>query len=324
MSSKAMSKLSSRPIIFISAGLVLAALAIPPIAVGAILWPASEAILRPSGPGGVGEIGSCSQLAMQAWGTDCGRLSARTDIEKLPWEVQSDNEYMLSGWILRSNAQDEYRKVLLYVPGGGSDRREASRYVDLAHSLGFDLASFDPVCHGISPCIGGGVSYGDKESVDVRSAVRQLTASYRHVVVMGSSVGALSILRALPSTHGVDGVILENPMESLYQLLRDARESEGLPDWMVASLAGVAQLRAGSSAAPSAVEALRMADLPPLLFIHSKSDQLVPFDHTVRLAAEVRGEVEVWLPEQGDHGQVWNANPLKFEGRVRRFLTHLN
>lgn len=267
-----MSTLGSRPIVFISAGLVLAALAIPPIAVGAILWPASEAILRPSGPGGVGEIGSCSQLAMQAWGADCGRLSARMDVEKLPWEVQSNNGYTLSGWILRSTTQGRFRNVLLYVPGGGSDRREASRYVDLAHSLGFDLASFDPVCHGLSPCIGGGVSYGDRESVDVRSAVQQLTESYRHIVVMGSSVGALSILKALPSTQGVAGAILENPMESLYQLLRDAEESEGLPDWMVASLAGITQLRTGSSAAPSALEALRMAAPPPLLFIHSKSD----------------------------------------------------
>ncbi|WCM27387.1 alpha/beta fold hydrolase [Sphingomonas sp. QA11] len=287
--------------------------------IGFTLWSASSTILNPPGPGDVGSLDGCRELTREMWGDDCGRLTEFAPERRVDFEIQSPNGYVLAGWIVR-RADAPAAAVILYVPGGGSDRREASRYLPLADKLGLDLAVFDPVCQGLSPCPVPGLSYGARESMDVAAAVATLDRIYGEVVVMGSSMGALSIIRALPQLRNVQGVVLENPMLGLEPLLRDAQQSKGMPPFAVSLLANLVTWRGKFPSVPQAEEVMRAYDGPPLLFIHSQSDQVVPFAHSEVLAEAAGRTASTWFPMRGDHGAVWNANRDEFEQRVRDFL----
>jgi hypothetical protein len=148
--------------------------------IGFTLWSASSTILNPPGPGDVGSLDGCRDLTRATWGEDCGRLTAVEAERRVDFEVQSPNGYVLAGWIVR-RSDAPAAAAMLYVPGGGSDRREASRYLPLADKLGFDLAVIDPVCQGLSPCPVPGLSYGARESMDVAAAVAALERTYGKV-----------------------------------------------------------------------------------------------------------------------------------------------
>jgi len=286
---------------------------------GFTLWSASSTILKPLGPGDVGTLDACREITRRVWGDDCGRL---TDVDRDRIEnfnVDSPNGYTLSGWLIR-NGGGPASGVLLYVPGGGSDRREASRYLPLMRGIGLDVAVFDPVCQGLSPCPVPGLSYGARESIDVAAAASTLRNRYDNVVLMGSSMGALSTIRALPQLSWVRGAVLENPMLGLEPLLRDAEQSKGMPDVLVEMLAGLVRWRGNFPTVPETQDALAGYGGPPLLFIHSRSDRVVPFAHSETLAGEAGGAASTWFPQDGDHGAVWNANRDEFEHRVREFV----
>lgn len=294
------------------------------LAAGSIFWSASSQILHPPGPGDVGDISGCREQSRALWGDDCGRLTRRLDVDRQEMTFQSQNGYALAGWKLHRSSSNPSNKVLLYVPGGGSDRREASRYVDLAFSLGYDLVAIDPACQGLSSCSSLGLSYGARESRDILSVVSKLQQDYAHVAVMGSSVGAASILIALPDMPDIAAVIAENPMSSLWQLLRDAPEARDMPNWAITFLVQLTNWRGDFPFEPDALSAISRGKRVPLLLIHSKTDQIVPPTHSENLAKAYRGPVKVWVTEHGAHGAVWNADPAAYEAKVRDFLSSLD
>lgn len=312
-------QLRRRTVLRLLASLVAIVVLLGAAMAGVTFWNASSTILHPPGPGDVGTLDGCREETRKVWGDDCGRLS---HIQKEDFSFASPNGYSLSGWIVPTGSSPS-NQVVLYVPGGGSDRREASRYHDLLGRLGLDLAVFDPVCQGLSPCPVTGLSYGARESIDVAAAVAALELKYRTVIVMGSSMGALTIIRALPHLKSIRGAVLENPMLGLEPLLRDAEQSRGMPDAAIAMLAGLAQWRGNYPKVPEAMEVLDNYDGPPLLFIHSRSDRVVPPGHSQELASRAGSAATTWFPENGDHGAVWNANSAEFEARVRAFLLPL-
>ena len=302
---------------FIVTGIV----GVPLALAGGMFWSASSTILQPPGPGDRGDLSGCRPETRAVWGEDCGRLTDRSDLTKEEVTFDSQNGYALAAWKLTKVDAPPVDSVVLYVPGGGSDRREASRYVDLLLSLGHDLVVIDPVCHGLSPCPVPGLSYGARESRDVQSVVRKLEEDYERVFLMGSSVGAASILIALPEMQGIAGIVAENPMTSFSQLLRDADEAKDMPDWAVDALAALARWRGSFPAEPDALSAVSRANGDvPILFIHSRADTVVPSSHSETLAAAYRSPSRVWLTERGAHGAVWNADAEAYEAQLRDFL----
>ncbi len=87
----------------------------------------------------------------------------------------------------------------------------------------------DVGCDGEAPCPLPGLTYGQRESRDVLSAYLFLTSRYDKVLAMGSSVGAASILVALPEMPKLKGVIAENPMASFQKLIAESPAARSIP-----------------------------------------------------------------------------------------------
>ena len=137
---------------------------------------------------------------------------------------------------------------------------------------------------------------------------------------MGSSVGAASILIALPEMPRLTAVIAENPMASFQQLIREAPQSQGLPRWATDLLIDTAMARGRFDGLLSAEHSLPLVKSTPIYFIHSKMDEVVSYKQTQALADLYVGPKTVWFPDKGGHAAIWDADPAEYEKRLAAFL----
>jgi uncharacterized protein len=287
------------------------------------LWSASDQLLFPAWKGLTKDLAVCTPEAAKSWGKSCGNLRDTREFTFSEVQVPSVSGYALPGWLIRTsdNGLGPANGAIMLVHGGGSDRREGTRFVRFFLSQKLDVLTFDLGCHGEAPCPVPGMTYGHRESRDVLSAYLYLTERYRTVYALGSSVGAAATLIALPGMPALAGVIAENPMASFQRLIREAPESESMPGWGIELLIQVAMMRGRFDGLLSPATSLTFADSTPILFIHSKQDKVVSYRQTQDLAAAYRGPKTVWLAESGDHSATWDVDRVQYEKRVAAFLS---
>jgi alpha-beta hydrolase superfamily lysophospholipase len=213
--------------------------------------------------------------------------------------------------------------VIMLVHSGGSDRREETRYIQFFLSQKLDVLTFDLGCQGEAPCLVPGMTYGHRESRDVLSAYLYLTDKYEKVYAMGSSVGAASILIALPEMPKLAGVIAENPMASFQRLIKEAPQSQSMPGGGTELLINLAMMRGKFDGLLSPENSLPLAKTTPIFFIHSKEDTVVSYQQTQDLVDLYAGPKTVWFPEKGDHSAIWDVDHADYEKRVADFLNSL-
>lgn len=290
--------------------------------VAAFFWNASGQLLLPSWKGATKDLACCPPELAAAWGPGCGNLRLTHALRFREVQVRSLNGYDMPGWLMGSaeNGGGPAEGAVLLVHGGGSDRREMTRHAPTFLGRHLDVLALDLGCSGEAPCPVPGLSYGGRESRDVLSAYLYLAASHRRVLAMGSSVGATSLLDVLPAMPGLAAAIVENPPASFDRLVREAPEAAKAPAWAIRLLLALAELRGRFDGLQTPAEALRLAKGTPILFIHARKDRIVPWQRTVELAELYRGPKIVWLPEEGGHSAIREADPGAYEGRLTAFL----
>lgn len=290
------------------------------------LWMASGQVLSPSFNGLTKDLSHCTDEAAAVWGDSCGNLRQSKQYAFNEVTIGADDtNYDLPGWLVttKANNMGDARGAVLLVHSGGSDRREDTKHLPLFLAQNLDVLTFDLSCHGEAPCSGKGLTYGHRESQDVISAYKYLSKQYQTVYVMGSSVGASSVLVALPSLQNVAGVIVENPMYSFERLIKDAPEAKSMPGWFSDALIKLTMWRGGFDDSRTPVKSLQATQATPILFMHSKEDAIVPFKQTQELANVYKGTKTVWLADKGKHSEVWNVNKTEYEQKVITFLNDL-
>lgn len=288
------------------------------------LWSASNQLLAPSLHGMTKDFSACPEETARRLGTGCGNL--RMTRESAYAEVgipSAKGGEPLPGWLLESseNGAGPARGVILLVHPGGADRRYMTRHARFYLGLNLDVLTFDYSCHGEAPCRESGLSYGYRESEDVLSAYRFLKTRYDKVYAMGSSVGATSLLVALPKMPDLAGLIAENPFVSFERLIKEAPEARGMPGFFVGLLIGLAEFRGGFDGTRNPAASLPLAKSQvPVLFIHSRADKVVSWKQTEHLAGLYSGPKTAWYPEAGGHAAVWDAVPDEYARRVAEFM----
>jgi len=287
-----------------------------------LMWSASNQLLHPSWKGLTKNLSECTPEALYDWGDACGNLRMTRAFHFNEVMIPSANGYELPGWLIRAEANGGTSKGAIFlIHGGGSDRREHTKHISFFLSQGLDVLTFDLSCHGEAPCPVPGMTYGHREYRDVLSAYLFLTDQYERVYAMGSSVGAASLLIALPSMPKLKGVIAENPMASFQQLIKEAPEAKSLPGWATDLLLDLAMIRGRFDGLLSAAHSLSLIKNIPIYFIHSKADKVVSYRQTQQLLDIYRGPKMVWFPEQGEHSAIQIKTKVEYERRLEEFLT---
>ncbi|TGK10037.1 alpha/beta hydrolase [Leptospira fletcheri] len=289
----------------------------------ASVWSASSELLFPAWRNASKNWSVCDPETEIHWGKRCGNLLQTREFRFEEVTVPSLNGIELPGWLVRTeeNGGGKSQGAILFVHGGGSDRREMTRYIRFFLDIHLDVLSVDLGCHGQAPCVIPGLTYGERESRDVVSIYLYLSRKYSKVYALGSSVGASSILIALPEMPELSGVIAENPMFDFRRLILETSSApKFIPEWFKKFLLEVSMVRGKFDGISSPANSLRMPGKIPVFFIHSKEDKIVPYRHTEELATLYKGPKTVWLLEKGEHGSVWEKNPNEYRNRVRNFL----
>lgn len=291
-------------------------------AFGGGLWTASNQLLFPSWRGATKDLSACGSELARYWGPGCGNLRTTRDLSFSEVKVPSVNGYDLPGWLTRAtdNGTGPAEGAIMLIHGGGSDRRELTRYVRFYLGRHLDVLTLDLGCHGEAPCPIPGLTYGQRESRDVLSAYLFLTSRYDKVLAMGSSVGAASILIALPEMPKLKGVIAENPMASFQKLIAESPAARPFPGWFTQLLIKLTMLRGRFDGLTSPERSVRLTKTTPVFFIHSVRDGVVPPQQTQALAEAYAGPKTAWFPDKGDHGAIWDVDHADYEQRLTAFL----
>jgi hypothetical protein len=306
-----------RRILLIVGGLLAAAL----LLVFAGVYYFSSQLMVPSWqhPG----INTCEGYRRETFGPGCGNLAENKLFKYVDVQLATPRGYSLPGWYVPRAANPgsveaatapPARTGVFYAHGGGSDRREGFRYVEYLLGRGFDVYLFDYSCHGEAPCAVRGLSFGEREHKDIVDILHYMKGRHSRVFALGTSMGAASLLTALPVADPIDAVVAENPVHSFARLALDTRSAPTfLPRWFRQLAIALTLRRAHFSGEVTPARALHnFSSKMPIVFLHSKADTLVPYSHSVDLHGEYQGPKHLELFETGRHARLWLVHNARF------------
>lgn len=223
---------------------------------------------------------------------------------------------------------------VVLVHGRSAQREEALRALPLLHRLGFTalvpMYRNDP---GAPPSVDGRYNLGLSEWRDVEAALRYAVAQGAHVVhLVGWSMGGAIVLQALDRS-GLSGwvgrVVLDCPVIDWGDVLRHHAELNRIPrpaELLARTLMGRRSTRHLVGVAEPIDIAVtdwvaRAGELEhPILLLHSRTDQTVPYGPSERLAARRPDLVRLDLWDGPLHCREWNTDAGRWEGTVGEFL----
>jgi uncharacterized protein len=259
------------------------------------------------------------------------RLSApvRQPVERTPAEVgldyrevglRSSDGLPLGAWWV---GRDGSSRAAVLVHGWGGDRSDL-HVVETAlvyHRAGFNVLMLDLRAHGGSG--GDRITVGYREARDVRGALSWLRSrgfDPQDVVLHGWSLGGAAVVQAAPGT-GVAAVVEEAAYADLVPLLRERLpEVSSLPPFFTPGILLMGRLFLGID--PWAVRPVEEAgqlyrEGVPFMIIHSRDDEMIPFEHAESLAA-AHPEATFW--EIKGYGHVAAYEHPEYQERLLAFL----
>jgi pimeloyl-ACP methyl ester carboxylesterase len=259
------------------------------------------------------------------------RLSApvRHPVERTPADVgldyrevglRSSDGLSLGAWWV---GRDGSSRAAVLVHGWGGDRSDL-HVVETAlvyHRAGFNVLMLDLRAHGESE--GDRITVGYREACDVRGALSWLGSrgfDPQDVVLHGWSLGGAAVVQAAPGT-GVAAVVEEAAYADLVPLLRERLpEVSGLPAFFTPGIILMGRLTLGID--PWAVRPVEEArqlyrEGIPFMIIHSRDDEMIPFEHAEALAA-AHPEATFW--ELKGYGHVAAYEHPEYRERLLAFL----
>ena len=221
----------------------------------------------------------------------------RQPVEQTPADVglesrevgfRSSDGLSLSAWWIEKAGSS---RAAVLVSGGLDDKSEpyVVETARVYERTGFNVLMLDPRAHGGSE--GERVTLGYREVRDVQGALSWLEGrgfNPSSVVLHGWSMGGAAVVRAAPGS-GVAAVVEEATYADLPSVLRkELPEASGLPAFFNPGIFLMGRLLLGLDPwAVRPVEEVKQLSREgvPFMIIHSRDDEVVPFEHAKSFAA---------------------------------------
>lgn len=195
------------------------------------------------------------------------------------------------------------RYTILYSHGNAEDLGGAVYVMRELHALGFAVIGYDYRGYGLSS---GGPPTAVKAGQDIEAAydyaVRTPGVRPEQLIVYGRSVGSGPTMQ-LASARPVAGVILESPFTSTYRVMTRVRV---LPFDRFPNLTHIRRVHA------------------PILIMHGKRDQVIPFSHGQRLYAAAREPKQSLWVDAASHNDVAEVAGQRYAAALRSFTQLLD
>jgi len=228
--------------------------------------------------------------------------------------LTTEDGLRLSAWFMEAPPAEEALIILHGYPAEKSDM------LSIAFGLypNFTLLLLDMRSFGGSG--GTRTTFGIEERRDVRAGVDfLLSRGYEKIGVFGFSIGGAVAILAAAEDERITAVASYASFSDLEALGEKAYSNLGvLKKPMIQLMLLWARIVFGESLRDiSPLKALEHLDIP-ILLVHSKSDETIPFAHALRLkgALSANREAEFYFPEERLHGTL----PLEFYTKLTAFF----
>jgi fermentation-respiration switch protein FrsA (DUF1100 family) len=223
----------------------------------------------------------------------------------------------LSGWFVPERGSDS---TVIICHGAGANKANFAGYLLLFVGSGYNALIFDARGHGNSD--GHTSTFGLFETADVRAAVDWLKTERPrqsvHVYGLGSSMGAMTLVRAAADDPRIEAVVLDSCFVSAPLLgEQHARRLPVVGPAYAKLIMAAMSLHAGRSFwTLSAADAIAAISPRPVLLIHGDRDIMIPPENLDLLYDQAREPKAKWLGP-GLHSNVLNED---FDGYQKRVL----
>jgi len=226
----------------------------------------------------------------------------------------------ISGWFFPDDASDA---TVVICHGLGANKGNVIAFVSLFRDKGYSSLIFDFRGHGESD--GHTSTFGLHETADVTAAVDWLKierpARARHVFGLGSSMGAMALVRAAATDERIEALVLDSAYVSARSLARHHTGRIPVVGPVVADLLiGAMSLHAGGSLWDlDSRPALSEMAGRPVLFIHGRGDFVIPPANMATLYDHASQPKSRWLGP-GLHSNVLAVDFPGYQRRVVAFF----
>ena len=228
----------------------------------------------------------------------------------------------LSGWFMPAPSSDS---TVLICHGISANKGNFLGVVPFLHRAGFNVFIFDLRGHGDSP--GHTVSFGYYEARDVRGAVEYLSrrGDTKNIVGYGFSMGASSLLHAMPDLMSLRGIVVDSTFADL--TLLSQQQMSFLPNAMQQIMMRAIEFwtRVELGVPLSAIAPRRHIGIispRPLLIIHGTADSLIP-PSQAKLNFTAAGQPKkLWLVSGAGHIEPMHVQEEEYQRRVVEFFKH--
>jgi fermentation-respiration switch protein FrsA (DUF1100 family) len=216
-------------------------------------------------------------------------------------ELVSAGRYAIHGWYVPAA---EGRRTLLFLHGNAGNVSHRLQSIELFHRLGLNVLIIDYRGYGRSagkPDEAG--TYQDAESA-WRHLVERRGHDPRDIIVFGRSLGA-AVAAWLASRHEPGMLIVESAFSSIESVGRHYYP------WLPVNLLSRYHYPTVDYVARSTC---------PVLIIHSRNDEIIPFHEARRIYDAASGR-RMLLEIDGDHNTGFLQSGDKYIEGIRRFIT---
>ncbi|MDZ8065451.1 MAG: alpha/beta hydrolase [Nostoc sp. DedQUE08] len=209
-------------------------------------------------------------------------------------KLKSGKDTNISAIYLLNN-QAKY--TILYSHGNSEDLGDIKQILEKLHAWGFSVFAFDYRGYGTSQ----GKPTESHAYEDINSAYNYLTQNLKippeRIIVLGRSVGGGSAVN-LAMQKPVAGLIIESSFVSAFQVIVPFRI---LPFDKFPNLDNIKKVKC------------------PILVIHGKADNIVPFAHGEKLFnAAISPKLSLWV-EEANHNDLFSIAEEKYRQTLQEF-----
>lgn len=210
--------------------------------------------------------------------------------------------------------------AVIILHGAGSQKENHADFARAAVAQGFAALTFDNRGHGETEGeLGPGVI--DDLAALARMLAERPEIDGRRIAVRGSSMGGMMALHLGASCPEVAAVVAicpaaEEPMLPQMRALAGGREPDPDSPWAAMRLDAAGLVKWLES--HDIFDAVERLGSKPLLLIHAKGDETVPYTRSEELYERAADPKKLWLLEGGDHRSA--QHDVEIQGESLRWL----
>ncbi len=240
--------------------------------------------------------------------------------KKEPFLLTSFDGYELHALFIP--AKKDSGKYVIISHGWTYLKTGSVKYVNLFHSLGYNVITYDNRGHGENkkfPC-----SMGYRESKDLLLMIDHVVKKYSPKVLglHGESMGSAISMIALREKPPVNFAVLDCGYSDLKRLIKEIiNRTARAPVFLYYGMTLMSRLLYGFSIGQvRPIDSMNDNEVP-LCFIHGKADDFILCSHSIRLKEACKGYSEIHLIEGAGHAMSLDTARKEYYEIVKGFLS---